>query len=357
MGQENFYFTKDSFEVHTSTILENLWNYKNFTDITLATTDKKELKLHQVIISSASKLFKNLLQTNSNETEHVIVNDIKYKYLEMVFKFMSLGRCDLDKEDISEFLATGKALGVSDLNIEYMDQNAIKEDHVVFESCCEDIKSGMALLPTITEPEKELVNTLVKADSDNSPRVEANEGNNIKVIHKKKRVGKFSCRVCGSLFLQLVGLNQHIKSKHEGKTYDCDQCDYKPTQPGNLISHKKAKHWQTKHKCSQCEFQTNWASGVRRHKLSVHDKLRYGCDSCDHSNTKLESLSKHKMSYHSGLVYTCNRCDFTTLSPDMLKSHKFLEHQPIALECDLCHFKSSQENILENHIKYTHGLS
>ena len=112
---------------------------------------------------------------------------------------MYLGWCDLDKEDISEFLATGKALGVSDLNIEYIDQLAVKDDIIVFESCSEDMKSGITLVPTITELDKNFVH---KADSDNSPRMEARVVNIIKVIQKKKRVGTFSCRVCGSLFLQ-----------------------------------------------------------------------------------------------------------------------------------------------------------
>ena len=61
------------------------------------------------------------------------------------------------------------------------------------------MKSGITLVPTITDLDKNFVH---KADSDNSPRMEARGVNNIKEIQKKKRVGTFSCRVCGSLFLQ-----------------------------------------------------------------------------------------------------------------------------------------------------------
>ena len=32
----------------------------------------------------------------------------------------------------------------------------------------------------------------------------------------------------------------HIKSKHEGVRYECDQCEYKVTDKDNLSKHKKS---------------------------------------------------------------------------------------------------------------------
>ena len=34
----------------------------------------------------------------------------------------------------------------------------------------------------------------------------------------------------------------HVKSKHEGVQFPCDQCDYKATKQGNLLRHVKSKH-------------------------------------------------------------------------------------------------------------------
>ena len=52
--------------------------------------------------------------------------------------------------------------------------------------------------------------------------------------------------MCGSVFSQQGGLNQHVKSIHEGTKYDCDQCDYKGTQPSSIKIHKQVKHVQIK---------------------------------------------------------------------------------------------------------------
>ena len=128
MGYEEVNLSRDSFQTDTSLLLENLWNYRNFSDITLATNDKQELKVHKAVISSGSKLFQNLLQSKSDETRYVFVSDVEHRYLEMVIKFIYLGWCDVGQEVISEFLATGQAVGVSDLNIEHKDELTIKDE-------------------------------------------------------------------------------------------------------------------------------------------------------------------------------------------------------------------------------------
>ena len=348
--------SKDSFETHNSRILENLWNYGSFTDITLATNDKKELRVHKAVVSSASKLFKNILNPSFGQTAHVIVNDVEHKYLYMVIRFIYLGWCDVGQEDISEFLATGKALGISNLKVDHDDKPTIK-DEVLFiaDLYTEDIKPSNEVMSSIREQEKNSFNPLGDAHFEENSNKGESYVKNIKVVRKKDIVGKFLCKVCGSAYLQLGGLNQHIMSKHEGKTYDCKKCDYKGTQPSSLIEHKQVKHTQTKFKCPKCDFQSTWSSGVRKHKLSVHDKLRYGCDQCEHSNTKMEQLLKHKQAYHSGVVHTCNKCDFTTLRPDLLMNHKKIVHQVIPFECDQCDFKSFHIMIFNSHKQFTHG--
>ena len=114
--------------------------------------------------------------------------NVKYNYLEIVFKVIYLGWCDLGQEDISEFLATGKALGVSDLNIKHIDELADMTDIVVFESNSKDIKSDTALILPIIEPEKNGFNTLNSSDADKSPEIEGCEGRNIKVVKKRREL-------------------------------------------------------------------------------------------------------------------------------------------------------------------------
>ena len=47
----------------------------------------------------------------------------------------------------------------------------------------------------------------------------------------------FSCQECNYTAITSTGVNQHIKSKHEGICYTCDQCEYKTQSKSNLKVH------------------------------------------------------------------------------------------------------------------------
>ena len=51
-------------EVSAANSFKNLWNNNNFTDVTLATEDDKQIKAHKVILSSFSNLFTKILFRN-----------------------------------------------------------------------------------------------------------------------------------------------------------------------------------------------------------------------------------------------------------------------------------------------------
>ena len=61
-------------------------------------------------------------------------------------------------------------------------------------------------------------------------------------------------------------LRTHIKSKHEGVKYACNQCDYQATQQFNLTTHIKAKHEGVKYSCDLCDYQLNSKSSLYMHK-------------------------------------------------------------------------------------------
>ena len=49
----------------------------------------------------------------------------------------------------------------------------------------------------------------------------------------------FICEECKAEFKYKQSLAQHIRSKHEGVRYSCDNCDHKATEVGNLKKHKE----------------------------------------------------------------------------------------------------------------------
>ena len=66
----------------------------------------------------------------------------------------------------------------------------------------------------------------------------------------------------------------HIKSKHEGVRYPCDQCDYRATQKSLLLNHIKAKHEGVKYPCEQCDFKATFKVSLLRHIKSIHKHIK-----------------------------------------------------------------------------------
>ena len=66
-----------------------------------------------------------------------------------------------------------------------------------------------------------------------------NLNTHIKSIHEGKT---YQCQLCEQKFTQKGSLNTHIKSIHEGKTYHCQHCEQRFTQKGNLSTHIKYIH-------------------------------------------------------------------------------------------------------------------
>ena len=103
------------FESSAPNTFRQLWNDKDFTDVTLATVDDYQITVHKVILSSCSEFFKNILQKNPHQNPLIYLKDVKHKYLKMVMQFIYLGECDVGQADLSQFLNTGKELRISGL--------------------------------------------------------------------------------------------------------------------------------------------------------------------------------------------------------------------------------------------------
>ena len=68
---------------------------------------------------------------------------------------------------------------------------------------------------------------------------------------------KYPCDQCGKQYTEEGGLKKHIKSKHEGFKYTCNQC-------GNLTTHIQSQHEGVKYACDQCGKQFTEDDSLKR---------------------------------------------------------------------------------------------
>ena len=82
----------------------------------------------------------------------------------------------------------------------------------------------------------------------------------------------------------------HIKAKHEGIKYPCNQCDYVATQQSNLKTHKKYKHMGIRYPCEQCDYAATQQGSLKRHMKRKHEGLI--CDKTTVKGKKVKAMIK-----------------------------------------------------------------
>ena len=96
---------------------------------------------------------------------------------------------------------------------------------------------------------------------------------------------------------------RHIKLKHQGVKYPCDQCDYKATVKNDLLRHIKSRHEGVKYPCNQCDYNTTQKTYyLLTHMKSKHKGVKYPCDQCDYKATQRYALSKHQNIWVSSIL-------------------------------------------------------
>merc|ERR1740128_1103379 len=150
-------------------------------------------------------------------------------------------------------------------------------------------------------------------------------------------------------------LERHIKSKHEGISYPCDQCDYVAIHKYHLKQHERSKHEGIRYPCDQCDYVATQQSSLNTHKKSQHEGIRYLCDQCDYVATTHSNLITHKQSKHEEIRYPCDQCEYAATYFKNLKRHKQSKHEGIRHPCDQCEYAATNLSDLKKHSKRKHG--
>ena len=110
----------------------------------------------------------------------------------------------------------------------------------------------------------------------------------------------YSCKECNYDNHRLTNMNLHIKGKHLGIQYYCDQCEHSFTQKGGLATHIRAVHnKEYKFSCKQCNKTFKYYSTYVGHIGSEHQNIIYKCKLCNSTFTQKSNFNRHNKKYHS----------------------------------------------------------
>ena len=318
MNNEKLFFSRIDFDAFAPNTFRQLWNDQDFADVTLATMDGQQIRVHKLILSSASNFFRNILLKNPHPSPLLYLNGIKHAELEMIMRFIYMGQCDLETSELEKFIAAGKSLEINgifehanadlvELKRTQNNEQELKTEHINVQN-----NPGKKFEPIIVNYTGNVQKSCTKSD--------------VKKKAMKQNVINFSCNQCDNNFSKSEYLDTHRQAVHEGKRYYCDQCDYKAIREDYVVTHKQSVHDGAKFSCDQCDFKTNRRDSVSAHKNSQHVPVSYECNQCEFKATQQKCFDEHTSKKHGCFKYACDQCNFQSTQQKEILNHKNVKH-------------------------------
>ena len=148
--------------------------------------------------------------------------------------------------------------------------------------------------------------------------------------------------VISPLLNQREMINPNFKIKVPNlteKSFECDQCDYKCTTPGDLNIHKLIHSKEKTFKCDQCQHEFTTAGNLKIHKRIHTGEKPFECDQCEMKFTQSHHLKVHKRIHLNEKPYKCDQCEKMFSDPSNLRNHKRIHSKEKLYECDQCEYK------------------
>ena len=247
MHQEKYSLSWQTHSDHLKRMMKELMMNEDFSDVTLVTDDKKEIKANIHVLRTCSPVFKDILKKEKNLNSIIYLRGVQFTEMESIIQFVYLGETTFYKERMAEFFAVAKSLEIEELCNAESETNDEPED---------DYQASEPISPT---------ETLEEQTNESECKMEA--------LQERVVVGngKYECEECSKTYSNRKGLSFHKKSVHQGLRWPCGQCDYQATQQSNLNVHIRSQHEGIKFECDQCDYMAS-----QKHHLIRHNKNKHG---------------------------------------------------------------------------------
>ena len=231
-----------------SSAFKDLREDKEFTDVTLACEDGKQVEAHKVILIASSPFFLDLLKGNKHPHPLIYMRGVQSENLIALLDFFYLGQANVFQENFDSFLALAE-----DLQLKGMKSNQTEKKI--------DVNPSQTVLSEKLSKVKEGPNTqsLIKKDfSDETgivePRIavaptqQTTKNTDIESLDRDVKAmmtfseNEYICKMCGKRGSSSQ-MRDHIETNHmTGISVPCELCGKAYKSRHGLASHKSQYH-------------------------------------------------------------------------------------------------------------------
>jgi len=264
---EKFCLQWDDFQENIVSSLKDVYETKDFQDVTLVCEDAKIIEAHRVILSSCSPFFQNVLRQLKSPQPMIYMKGIKSSTLTSIMEFIYKGESSVLEDNLANVLSVADDLQIkgltqspkhdgSDLQMFQEASNGHESDKsqdnfTDFDDSEPEPEPEAELEPEFTEADIIDLETTYKEEitTRKTKRKENVEGQSNDELDQtiysmmEKTDNMWHCTRCDKTDKQKGNMKNHIEGKHlEGVTHPCQQCDRKFRTRISLAMHKSANH-------------------------------------------------------------------------------------------------------------------
>ena len=340
--------------------LDQLWQDKDFTDVTLVTSDDRQIEAHKVILGSYSSFFRNIFLRTVNQKPILYMHRVEPNELLLLLEFLYKGEVKVEEDELEIFLELGKILKIKGLEErDGLDIKVTKDEDIevtqkydtltIKETYGESSKDFKTLcLNEQSSPNKEMISC---QNCDFQSGNDSDMQNHNTALHEDNETALLG--LSDSDDIRLVEIDEkyfelEVKGTNElTKTYVKSDA----TQMLETASGKVGNKIPSKYICEWCEFRTSSKISMKDHRDCEHNG-KFKCRKCNLPFLNFTTFVKHKYTKHS--AGHCGKCDFEAKNRSQLKKHISTSHidmsTSVSAKCPRCNILCASEASLKIHL-------
>ena len=236
---------------------------KDFTDVTLACEDGKQVEAHKVILANSSPFFQNILRKNKHTHPLIYMRGVKSNDLLAIIDFLYCGETSVFQENLDSFLAIAAELKLKGLMGNSEKDEVIQNDKITAQKKVKPTHNKN--VPNVMKSEEPSRSNFGEQMTSNAIDTVGGEvvaltkyfppGDLLQELDEQclsmmeKTSGKnargqliYRCKVCGKEEIN-GGMKNHIESNHlEGVSIPCNFCEKTFRSRNVLRNHVNSNH-------------------------------------------------------------------------------------------------------------------
>ena len=221
----------NDFQENLSLAFGSLREDNDFTDVTLACVDGKQVEAHKVILATSSPFFQNLLGRNKHAHPIVYLKGVKSDDLVAILDFLYYGETNVFQDNLESFLAIAQEFQLKGLTgkiVEEGAKEANEKEHTHSIQKPNPVKQkGLNGGEIATDIFEQSDNVVAIPNNISGDFKELDEKVN-SMIEKNETLTptRHMCKVCGKECSHRSDIKKHIEAKHlEGVSIPCNFCE------------------------------------------------------------------------------------------------------------------------------------